>query len=134
MGERPCENIYNQLMKNATPIRLIITMKNHPENTQETRPQSHCLTIGKDPPFKLIQHQNLLLRTQLQNEPWPEFQKQSSAYVTTTKAYPHLSMGRKCSCGLYGGFDSLPELSYSCLPKLRPKDSSPGLGLSDGED
>ena len=57
MGERPCENIYNQLMKNATPITLIITMKNHPENTQETRPWSHCLTIGKAPPFKLIQHQ-----------------------------------------------------------------------------
>lgn len=65
MGEKPCGNIYNQLMKNTTPIRLIITMKNHSENTQETRLLSHCLTIGKDPPFKLIQHQNLLLGIQL---------------------------------------------------------------------
>lgn len=47
MGERPRENIYNQYMKNATPIRLIITMKNHPEMTQETRPLSHCLMTAK---------------------------------------------------------------------------------------
>lgn len=64
MGEKPCANIYNQLMKNATPIRPIITMKNHPENTQATRPRSHCLVIGKVPPFKLIQHQNPVLRIQ----------------------------------------------------------------------
>lgn len=64
MGEKPCANIYNQLMKNATPIRAIITMKNHPENTQATRPWSHCLVIGKVPPFKLIQFQNAVLRIQ----------------------------------------------------------------------
>lgn len=110
MGERPCESIYNQLMKNATPIRLIITMKNHPENTQETRPGSHCLLTGKAPPFKRIPRQNLCLEGALASVP------ETTQGPRNLQHLPLVS-GGNTQLGLSVGSD--PRREPRCVPSPR---------------